>query len=180
MIIDLRSVPYGIRHFEYSLDENWWQTQEESGQIQGLDTPLRVRIKLYRAGDKYVLEGLLSGGLQVLCDRCLEYYHLDLKFEFKVYLALPASDREDSEIELSENDMELEFIRGEEVDVDDVIREQIYLSLPMKLLCKEGCLGLCSVCGSNNNLVKCRCLKEQGHPGFQKLKNLKLKGSTVK
>ena len=75
-----------------------------------------------------------------------------------------------------EEDMEVDFIRGEEIDLDEIIRENMYLSLPIKLLCREECLGLCSNCGRNLNNGDCHCRQEQGHPGFSKLKGIKIKG----
>ena len=180
MIIDLRSIPHGTRSFEFCLEKDWWRTSEKNTPILGMDTPLGVKIDLTRAGDKYVFDGIVSGGLQVLCDRCLENYRWNLKTEFTMFIALPLPDTERSEIELSEEDMEIGFIRGEEVDTGEIIREQIYLSLPMTSICRENCLGLCSICGCNRNRKKCQCLREQGHPGFQKLKNLKLKETIVK
>ena len=60
-------------------------------------------------------------------------------------------------------------------DLDEVVREQIYFSLPMKSLCRKDCSGLCPLCGANLNMEECKCRKEKGHPGFSELKNLKLK-----
>ena len=70
--------------------------------------------------------------------------------------------------------MGVEFITGEEVDVDEIIREQIYLSLPLKSLCNETCPGLCPRCGVDLNQESCLCDREQGHPGFSKLRNLRV------
>ena len=72
--------------------------------------------------------------------------------------------------------MEADFIKGEEIDLKDIVREQIYLSIPMKSLCSEGCLGLCPICGKNLNQGPCQCKGEKGHPGFLKLKNLNIEG----
>lgn len=173
MIINLRTIPHGIRNFEFCLDKDWWHPSEQNDQIFGFDTPLEVKITICRAGEKYVLDGDLSGGLQVMCDRCLELYHRDLRSVFKVFLALPLQETDNAELELSEEDMAVGFIRGEEIDLDEIIQEQIYLSIPMKSLCTENCLGLCPICGSNANKRDCQCHRELGHPGFLKLKNLK-------
>jgi uncharacterized protein len=131
-------------------------------------------IEIYRAGEKFVLNGELYGGLRVMCDRCLKPYSKDLRTDFKVFLSLPSANDDKSEIELVEEDMEVEFITGEEIDLDEIIREQIYLSLPLKSLCSESCLGLCPNCGTDLNEANCQCFREQGHPGLLKLKNLKI------
>jgi uncharacterized protein len=118
----------------------------------------------------------LSGGIQVLCDRCLESYHRELKTSFRVFLTLPLPQTEEDDLELAGEDLEVDFIRGDEIDLDEIIHEQIYLTIPMKSLCNEDCLGLCPKCGTNLNVTDCSCHRAQGHPAFLKLKNLKIKG----
>jgi uncharacterized protein len=88
----------------------------------------------------------------------------------------PKSSRDEREVELLDEDMEVNFLYGETIDLDETIREQIYLSLPMKSLCKEGCLGLCPFCGANLNEGLCKCSRESPYPVFSKLKNLKIEG----
>jgi len=175
MIVDLRTILNAPRHFDFILEPDWWQGNEEDDQILGLDSPLTVQINISRAGSKYVLEGRLSGRLRLRCGRCLEPFYNDLKTGFKLFLSLPPSDSEKSELELLEEDMSVDFILGDEIDLDAVVREQIYFSLPIKSLCREDCLGLCTSCGANLNKEKCKCRRETGHPGFSELKNLKFK-----
>ncbi len=175
MIIDLRTILTAPRHFDFTLEPGWWQGDEEDDQILGLDSPLTVQISISRAGSKYVLEGRLSGRLRLRCGRCLEPFYNDLKSNFRLFLTLPPSDTENSELELLEEDMSVDFIMGGEIDLDEVVREQIYFSLPMKSLCREDCSGLCPLCGANLNKEKCTCRRETGHPGFSELKNLKFK-----
>ena len=78
--------------------------------------------------------------------------------------------------ELEEEDMEVDFEKGDEIDLREILREQIYLSLPAKLICHPDCRGLCPQCGINLNEGQCRCTETLGHPGFAKLKNLKIQG----
>ena len=174
MIIDLRTIQPGSRTFEYVLEKDWWRSEEFENQILALDAPLAVSLRLYTAGDKIALDGRMNGGIQVRCDRCLQPYHRDLNAAFHVFLALPSPESEVAEVELLDEDMEVNFIRGEEIDVDEIVREQVYLSLPMKLLCSDDCKGLCPRCGADLNKRACQCRREVGHPGFSKLKNLKI------
>ena len=41
------------------------------------------------------------------------------------------------------------------LDVTEDIRQEILLSYPVKVLCKEDCRGLCPVCGQNLNERSC-------------------------
>jgi uncharacterized protein len=176
MVIDLRTILRDPRHFDYSLEPAWWQIDEGNDQILGLEGPLKVQISISRDGSKFALRGRLLGGLQVRCARCLELYVRDLRTDFRWFLATVPSDTWQSELELLEDDMSIDFITGNEIDLDDIVRGQIYLSLPMKPLCHTDCYGLCSSCGANLNTEACACRQEKGHPGFSKLKNLKFKG----
>ena len=174
MIINLRTMLPGPRTFQYVLEKEWWHSEEFENQILALDTPLAVSVKLYTAGDKIVLEGKVKGGILVRCDRCLNPYHRDVNATFHLFLALPASESDETELELLDEDMETNYVRGEEIDTDEIVREQVYLSLPMKLLCSEDCKGICPRCGADLNKGACQCRREVGHPGFSKLKNLKI------
>ena len=176
MIIDLRTISSDARRFNFTFEPVWWDGTGKYDQILGLDRPLEVHIEIYKTGGKYVLEGDLKGGLQVRCDRCLEIYHSDLESRFRLFLmpAPPGSD--ESELELSEEDLSVDFIVEDEIEMDEFVREQVYLSLPMKTLCKEDCSGLCPICGANLNMGPCECRPEKGHPGFRTLKNTKING----
>ena len=176
MIIDLRTILQESQDFLFVLEEGWWRPEGPSDPVLGMGKPLRVKIGIEKAGDKYIFDGELEGNILARCDRCLEPYSHDLKTSFHLFFAQQNPETGEAEIELLEEEMEVEFIKGEEIDLNDIVRGQIYLSLPMKSLCSDGCLGICPTCGANLNLETCQCKREQGHPGFLKLKNLKLEG----
>ena len=60
-------------------------------------------------------------------------------------------------------------------DLEQLMREQFYLALPMKPLCREDCQGLCVVCGANLNRATCDCKLEWDDPRLAALKELKTK-----
>ena len=110
MIVDLRTIPEGSRRFQFVLEEDWWPSHAQKDQILAIDAPVQVNLEIYKAGDKFVLDGELYGGLQVVCDRCLEAYHRELGNEFKVYLALPLPQEGDTEMELGEKEAALDLL----------------------------------------------------------------------
>jgi uncharacterized protein len=169
MIIDLQAITEDAELSEV-LEEGWWQPGDADDQILGLDVPLRVRAKVSRAADKFLVQGTIRGGIRIRCDRCLEPFHRELESQFHVYLAVPREGSDQEEIELLDEDMEVDFIRGDTIDLSDMVREQVYLSLPMRSICKESCRGLCPVCGANLNERSCGCRKTEGHPAFSKLR----------
>ena len=174
--IDLRSIPENGKHYTFHFEPESWPSEVEEGAIS-LDGPLEFELEVQRAGTrKYILTGRLQGGLRIRCDRCLEMFHRDLAISFQTFLALPPEDASEEEIELQEEDLDVAFRIGEEVDVLELVQEQVLLDLPMKRLCREDCKGLCPRCGGNLNQGACGCPEEGGHPAFQKLKLLKTDG----
>ena len=148
MIIDLSRLPEDAEVAE-AYESDWWHGEEEDEQVLALDAPLAVKVRVRRAGDKYILDGRISGGVQVRCDRCLEPFHRDVDAPFHLFLQATASDSNAAaEVELLDEDMEVNFIRGEQLNLDEIVREQVFLSLPMKCVCSETCRGLCPGAGA--------------------------------
>jgi uncharacterized protein len=172
MIIDLSRTPEDTEVAEaYGID--WWHRESEDEQVLALEAPLEVKVTIRRAGNKYVLDGRISGGIQVRCDRCLESYHREVSAPFHLFLQAVPSGPNAAEVELLDEDMEVDFIQGDQVNLDEIVREQVFLSLPLKCLCSETCRGLCPRCGANLNRGICNCRGGEGHPAFSKLKELK-------
>jgi len=89
----------------------------------------------------------------------------------------PAPDDDDGERakgSFSDGDLELEPFDGKTVPLDPMLREQILLSLPMDLLCKDDCKGLCPVCGQDLNAAECGHDRRSVDPRWSALKNLEL------
>ncbi len=176
MILDLKTIGPEPKEYQLELDPGWWEREGDHGAVQGLDTPLTFQATIYRAGGKYVLDGQLQVGLRLSCDKCLDTYRYEMGLTFRLILAMPAPQEAEEEIELSGEDMMTDFVEGEEVDVAEIIREQIFLALPMKSVCRPTCAGLCHKCGANLNLGPCGCQRETVPSGFEKLKHIRIKG----
>ena len=87
---------------------------------------------------------------------------------------LPASEAAtDAEREVGEEDLEVSYYRDDQVDLNELMREQFYLALPMKPLCVDSCRGLCPQCGTNLNTGTCDCAPVWEDPRLAPLKNLR-------
>jgi DUF177 domain-containing protein len=115
-----------------------------------------------RKGDlpaEYVIEGTSRFTADLTCSRCLEAYPFASSSAFHLRFH-PRSDvprAEGEEIEISPEELDTEFYVERAVPLRDLALEQIQLSIPMKPLCNEQCLGLCAVCGANRNRESCSC-----------------------
>ena len=172
MIIDLKTINHIPSHYNLNIQPDWWLKNDENDQILGLDGPLVVNLKIAKLGSKFIINGQLSGRVKLLCDRCLEPFLRDLQSEFEISLFPNAKNHNQSEIELIRNDLDCHILLGDEVELFDIIRDQIYLTMPIKSLCSEGCRGLCTVCGENLDFGLCDCKTETWQHSFSKLKTL--------
>lgn len=85
------------------------------------------------------------------------------------------NEQNEDELELLERDLDFSTYSGNEVDVDELVLEQLELSIPGRILCSESCKGLCPECGINLNHESCSCaenrtaswLRIEGLPGSE-------------
>ena len=61
------------------------------------------------------------------------------------------------------------FIVENSLDVDALIHNEILINLPMKVLCKEDCKGICKKCGMNLNMGSCKCDQTELDPRMSKI-----------
>jgi uncharacterized protein len=76
------------------------------------------------------------------------------------------------ERQIEEDDLSTAFYDNDEIDLGQLMREQFYLSIPMKPLCGDDCRGLCPICGTNLNRGACECKREWEDPRLAVLKTL--------
>ena len=119
------------------------------------------------------VKGHLDVRLAVECGRCLEPISMPLEQDVDLFF-LPHGDdgADEDEVELSERDLVVAYYQGDRLDLGEVVREQLILSVPMKRLCQEGCKGLCPKCGANRNRTDCGCVVEAADPRLAPLKKL--------
>lgn len=109
---------------------------------------------------EYVVDGSSRFTADLNCSRCLEPYPFAHSSSFHVrFRPRPeSSGDENEEIEISgEEELDVEFYAERTVPLRDLALEQIQLSIPMKPLCDDACLGLCPQCGKNKSREECTC-----------------------
>lgn len=133
--------------------------------------PAAVRLKYYRAGHELVFQGHISAEFIGHCARCLEEFPSRTGADFSVVL-VPKQPLA-AAVEVREDDLDVSFYTGEEVDLSPLVHEQIILALPTRPLCDDLCKGLCPNCGANLNVEACRCVT-RSDPRLVVLGNLKV------
>ncbi len=120
-------------------------------------TALEVRGAANLLGDEIEIRGRLATTVEVICARCLEPLQHPVELEFNlVYRPISTMTRGD-EFVVPRGEEELGFYHGDGLLLEDVAKEQVLLSLPMKSICRGDCRGLCPRCGCNLNRESCTC-----------------------
>lgn len=141
--------------------------------------PIALHLTVHTDKDRFRLVGSVETVLELDCSRCLEAFAFPVERTFDLRYVpegAPASgtggEEEDDEVEVRDDDVSLTYYRDEAIDLQELLREQFYLALPMKPLCRPACLGICPLCGGNRNLVPCQCQPHWVDPRLARLKTL--------
>ncbi|GBD26084.1 hypothetical protein HRbin30_01411 [bacterium HR30] len=137
-----------------------------------LPTNAQVRLDYYRAGVEVFLQGHVEGNAVGYCARCLESYPFSFATDFSLVL-LPQEELPPN-MELTQDDLDLAYYEGEEIDLSPIVAEHILLALPTRPLCSEECRGLCPSCGVNRNFERCDCEANRVDPRWAALREIKL------
>jgi DUF177 domain-containing protein len=166
--VDLSHLPPEGTSIERRVHENAWRMNERDWESSG---DLVFRIYIRGNPFKASVEGDLTAPIRAHCHRCWQDIQLDLSRNFHLtYLAPDPKRMAQEEVELSNDELEVSYLENSHLAIHEMIREQIYLALPMKFLCSQECRGLCPNCGANLNEVECGCAVEQMDPRWASLK----------
>lgn len=124
--------------------------------------PLRLEAVAELVGSEIRLRGHLSTRLAASCDRCLQPVEIPVENELDLFYRPMASIAREEEVEISPGELEVGFYSGDGIDLADVVTEQVNLSMPMKVVCRADCQGLCPICGTNLNIARCQCRTDSG------------------
>ncbi|MCL4402920.1 MAG: DUF177 domain-containing protein [Acidobacteria bacterium] len=153
----------------------------QPGQVDFSDAGVRQGGPLHAIGMAELLantegEVRIRGHYDVImeadCDRCLAAARFPLDAEFDLFYRPMSDIAREEEIEIDEGEAEIAFYEGGGMLLEDVLREQVLLALPMQRVCREDCLGICPVCGGNRNENLCGCKPVTGDDRWGALRKL--------
>ena len=141
--------------------------------LAGMDADLTAsrvtaHMNLSRVDDTISVRGTLAGEVVVPCARCLKEAHVTVDVPLRITIGAEDLGAEES----LEDEMDYFTHDGERIELEHVLREALILAVPMTAVCREGCKGLCTVCGGDKNERDCDC--KVPDPRLEALKNLKL------
>ena len=145
-----------------------------------LETSGRASLVEEHQGRKKTVEdirlvGAFSATLELSCARCLEPVTQELKRTFDLLYRPQGADAGIDEAPVAEAEAEISYYSGDGLLLEDLLREQVLLAVPLKAVCREECRGLCPHCGKNLNYEQCGCAGTASDVRWAPLKDLKEK-----
>ena len=122
-------------------------------------SPIEYELTITKTGDCVWLRGPVRTKLSLVCARCLKGFACSVESRLDIELVPKDAEPQAPEVELSNDEMDIHFFEGDEIDIDPYVFEEIMLTIPIKALCSDVCKGMCPSCGKNLNTGGCRCEK---------------------
>ena len=119
------------------------------------------------------LRGKLHTGVELQCARCLDPVPQEINREFELLYRPLGSDAGKDELSVTDAEAEIGYYQGDGILLEDVLREQVLLALPLKITCRVECKGLCPHCGRNLNQEQCSCTVPAEDPRWEALKGIR-------
>jgi uncharacterized protein len=171
--INVGHIPEDGQNLQFDKDGGWFHSalsEKEKAELslQRADVICSTR----KLKETIFIEGSIETSITTNCCRCLEVTMFPIKSNFR-YTLIPSGRQLREEQELSSEDLEFSFYENDLIDLDTMVFEQIMLQIPMRVLCKETCKGLCPHCGTDLNTASCNCHTEVVDERLAVLKKLK-------
>lgn len=155
-----------------------FEIERESPVLDGFEAEVREPVILEvevrsPSGGTYVLTGRLSGIVVLACRRCLQPTAIPLDVPFRILYQDPGRDAERSE-ESGDDDVVWLDRGATRIELDDQVRDLLFLETERFPLCRPDCKGFCPQCGQNFNEGACDCTLELADARWKALEGLHL------
>jgi len=153
----------------------------EPGQIDFSGEHLEQASPLHAAGSAELLantegelriRGRYTVEMAAGCDRCLGHVRFPMDAGFDLFYRPMVFIAREEEVEIDEGEAEIGFYENGGIELEEILREQVLLGLPMQRVCRDGCKGICPVCGANRNETECHCRRESHDDRWEALRRL--------
>jgi len=128
-----------------------------------------VDAELDMSGTQLMLRAEIQTSGRFVCDRCTREFTSPVSTSYQMYYVTEGASFADIDA------TELQVIPpgSNIIDISDDVRQVSLLAVPLKLLCSEGCEGLCPYCGKNRNVETCTCVGPEEDSRWEALRALR-------
>ena len=178
MFISLHELEVRKVEFSQQLTPGTLELVDDLRQSGVLTTKGHAELLAEHRGGKNIVKdirvvGDFSTEIEVRCARCIEPVPIKVGDDFDLLYRPLGVDAGKDERSISEAETEIGYYSGEGIQLEDILREQILLALPLRTVCGENCRGLCPGCGKNLNVEPCTCAEQPPDPRWTALAGIK-------
>ena len=171
--LDVRAIRFDIEVAPGDIDFQLGAKDKDTNLHQAGPLHAQGKAELVMGSDGEIrVSGHLTVEMAADCDRCLEAARFPVDADFALHYR-PVDEGYGDEKEIDTGEAEMGFYEGDGLELNDVLREFILLTLPMQRVCRESCKGICPLCGQNRNQKECQCQAETSDDRWAALKSLK-------
>jgi uncharacterized protein len=178
MLLNLKELEIRPVRFDTDLPPGELQYDNQIVQVSHLLAKGVAELASRTLGEVRV-RGSLQVEMEAPCDRCLEAARIavDRAFDLRYYPSDQYGEAR-GEVAIDEEGSDVAYYEGNELDLNEILREVVILALPMQLVCHEACRGICPSCGQNRNSQLCGCESAAVDDRWNKLKHFRAELST--
>jgi uncharacterized protein len=157
----LKNNPGEVKKLAVAVDMPPVLSESEKIEFEG---PVKLDLVLTNTNNTIVVEGYISAKLSLACGSCLDIFTIPIQAEFSETYYNEGKEESAGE----------EYIAysGDKLDLTTEVVKSIIIALPMRIVCRQDCKGLCPVCGVNRNKENCGCAADTVDPRLEVLKKL--------
>lgn len=171
--LKFKEIPTEKTLFQITRTGEWVTERIALHEYLRMESGIMAEIYLWRDSSNIFVNGEVKGTMMLKCVRCLSEFPYEIMKDFSlIFFKKEETDTASDEMELTDENIEAEFLNGDILDLEGIITEQVVLSVPDYPKCSDDCPGLCPQCGSNLNTTECGCRQEKIIPTFNKLKDV--------
>jgi uncharacterized protein len=149
-------------------------TGEEIEQVSPLAAKGVAELLAHSDGEVRI-QGRYTVEMASQCDRCLGSARFALDSGFDLFYRPASYIARDEEVAIDEGEAEIGFYEGGGMELEDILREQVLLALPMQRVCSDVCKGICPACGKNRDESECGCSLEKHDDRWAAFRKLEIK-----
>ncbi len=160
--IRISGLSNGLHDYHFSAEPS------EIGLEPNFATPVEIDVVLDKSTRQVYLKASLSTSGKFICDRCTDEFELALATKYNVFYLYD----EGSAGSIPPEEVQVITPDTVHLELSEDVRQFVLLSVPLKLLCREECKGLCPRCGANWNTAHCNCKQDASDSPWQSLEKL--------